>query len=81
MKNLKFVTILSDENGNSRIIDEFDNLIDAFESYNRLNVNDLEDKEEYELIKYNEDNTAIEWEDYELISINQPLRVWVIKSK
>lgn len=77
---MKFVTLLN-ENGNNTIISEFDNLKEAFESYNNLDVNDLEDEQEYELVKYSNDNSAIDWEDSELESINQPLGVWVTKSK
>ncbi len=77
---MKFVTLLN-ENGNNNIINEFDNLQEAFESYNKLDVNDLEDEQEYELVKYDEDNTALDWEYSELNSINQPLGTWVTKSK
>jgi hypothetical protein len=77
---MKFVIILN-ENVNNNIINEFDNLQEAFDYYNKLDLNDLEDEQEYELIKYNEDNTALDWEDSELNSINQPLGTWVIKSK
>ena len=77
---MKFVTLLN-ENGNNNIINEFDNLQEAFESYNKLDVNDLEDEQEYELVKYDDDNTALDWEDSELNSINQPLGTWVTKYK
>ena len=77
---MKFVTLLN-ENGNNNIINEFDNLQEAFESYSKLDVNDLEDEQEYELVKYDESNTALDWQDEELKSINQPLGLWVTKSK
>lgn len=76
---MKFVTILT-ENGDNNIINEFDDLQEAFESYNKLDVNDLEDEQAYELIKFDENNAALDWEDSELASINQPLGAWVIKS-
>ena len=76
---MKFVTLLN-ENGNNIIINEFDNLQEAFESYSKLDVNDLEEEQEYELVKYDEDNTALDWEDTELKSINQPMNQWVTKS-
>lgn len=77
-KNIKFVTLLN-ENGNNNIINEFNKLKVAFESYKKLDVNDLLDDQEYELAKYDEDNIALDWEDEELKSINQPLGSWITK--
>lgn len=77
---MKYVTLLND-NGTNTIINEFTNLNSAFESFNTLDVEDLEDNQEYELAKYDEDNQVLDWEDSELISLNQPLNQWVIKAK
>lgn len=77
---MKYVTLLND-NGTNTIINEFTNLNSAFESFNTLDVEDLEDNQEYELAKYDEDNQVLDWEDSELISLNQPLNQWVTKAK
>lgn len=77
---MKYVTLLND-NGTNTIINEFTNLNSAFESFNTLDVEDLEDNQEYELAKYDEDNQVLDWEDSELVSLNQPLNQWVTKAK
>lgn len=77
---MKYVTLLND-NGTNTIINEFTNLNSAFESFNTLDVEDLEDNQEYELAKYDEENQVLDWEDSELVSLNQPLNQWVIKAK
>jgi hypothetical protein len=77
---MKFVTLLND-NVNSNIINEFENLQEAFESYKKLDVKDLVDEQHYELVKYNGYDMALDWKDEELKSINQPLGAWVTKSK
>lgn len=76
----KFVTLLND-NGNNSIIKEFTSLKCAFISYKELNVNDLEDGQEYELCKYDEYNNALDWSNEELASIGNKLNTWVTKAK
>lgn len=53
----------------------------AFDYFNTLNVEDLEDDSfEYELAPYNEEGLT-DWHEDELMSINQPVNEWVVKSK
>ena len=77
---MKYVTLLN-ENGDNKIIKEFNNLQNAFISYSELNAKDLQDGQEYELAKYDDNNIALNWDDEELKAINQPLGSWVTKSK
>jgi len=76
---MKYVTLLN-ENGDNKIINQFDNIQEAFNSFEKLNVNDLQDGQEYELAKYGENNVALNWDNEELDAINQPLGSWVTKS-
>lgn len=76
---MKYVTLLN-ENGDNKIINQFDNIQEAFNSFKELNVNDLQDGQEYELAKYDENNVALNWDNEELDAINQPLGSWVTKS-
>jgi hypothetical protein len=76
---MKYVTLLN-ENGDNKIINQFDNIQEAFNSFEELNVNDLQDGQEYELAKYDENNVALNWDNEELDAINQPLGSWVTKS-
>jgi len=76
---MKYVTLLN-ENGDNKIINQFDNIQEAFNSFEELNANDLQDGQEYELAKYDENNVALNWDNEELDAINQPLGSWVTKS-
>jgi len=76
---MKYVTLLN-ENGDNKIINQFDNIQEAFNSFEELNVNDLQDGQEYELAKYDENNVALNWDNEELDATNQPLGSWVTKS-
>lgn len=76
---MKYVTLLN-ENGDNKIINQFDNIQEAFNSFEGLNVNNLQDGQEYELAKYDENNVALNWDNEELDAINQPLGSWVTKS-
>ena len=80
METVKFVTLVLNENGDNQIINEYDNLQEAFDAYEKLDVENLEEGQQYEVVKYDENNMALDWEDDELISINQPTGSWVTKS-
>jgi hypothetical protein len=83
MENIRLVLITS--NGTeSAILEELgNNLKDAFETFKSADVKDLDEVNgfnEYELVKYNEENIAQDWTDKELEEINWPTQTWVKKS-
>jgi|GEM_PF-4756263 len=79
-ENVKYVVTFNNEGFND-VQEEFTDLQTAFAAFSKVNLSALEDGQEYELVKYDQDNQAIDWSDAELNAINWPLNTWVTRSK
>lgn len=79
-EEVKYVHLLLPGNGNNRILAEFEDLEIAFDKFDDLDEDELEDGESYELAKYDEYNCALDWTSEELELIGQPNNEWITKS-
>jgi len=72
---------LLEEHQASIELERFNGLHEAKSYFDTLNVDELEDNQEYELQKRDGDDELADWSNEELNSINWPENSWVIKSK
>ncbi|NJM14888.1 MAG: hypothetical protein HC896_05470 [Bacteroidales bacterium] len=72
--------ILINEPNNSALVKEFDNFKEAFAAFKELDVNDLEDEQEYELLQVDSYGDTVDWTDDILTSVGHRLG-WITKSK